>query len=438
MGILCCCISGQSSPAPETGPVPVFLAPVSIPDLDIAPTSPGHLIEGDISFLVSDVTVNNWFSMVTMTFTRRRSAALGKTAPEDIELPDLPDETSESKLRVFTFEQLKTATFSFRSDMLLGKGGFGSVYKGLLKEKLIFTGYARKRRIAVKKLDSDSKQGLRQWQVLEKHGDVAEPDVPKRCFHGFFNAIDCEVRSDIETEVSFLARVSHPNIVKLLGYCQENENKELLIVYQFMEKGSLNYHLFAKRTDRLLSWATRLKIITGMARALSYLHTMERPIIFRDFKTSNILLDENYTPKLSDFGLAKWGPGDGSSYVTGNVMGTYGYVGPEYKKGGKLYVKSDVYSYGVVLMEMLTGLRAIDKKRPPGQQDLREWALPFLSDRTKLRHIMDPRLQGKYGTKQASEIAALAVRCVKANPTFRPSMKEVAERLDGLKLQKKH
>lgn len=194
----------------------------------------------------------------------------------------------------------------------------------------------------------------------------------------------------------------------------------------------------AERTDRLLSWATRLKIITGMARALSYLHTMERPIIFRDFKTSNILLDENYTPKLSDFGLAKWGPGDGSSYVTGNVMGTYGYVGPEYKKGGKLYVKSDVYSYGVVLMEMLTGLRAIDKKRPPGQQDLREWALPFLSDRTKLRHIMDPRLQGKYGTKQASEIAALAVRCVKETPTFRPSMKEVAERLDGLKIQKKH
>ncbi|KAJ6958528.1 hypothetical protein NC653_040242 [Populus alba x Populus x berolinensis] len=429
MGILCCCTSGQSNPALDTGPAPVVLAPVSIPDPDIAPSSPGHLFEGEISFLVSDVTVNNWFSMVTMTFTRRRSAALGKNAPEDIELPALPDETPESKLRVFTFEQLKRATFNFRSDMLLGKGGFGSVYKGLLKEKLLFKGYTRKRRIAVKKLDSDSKQGLRQWQVLEKQGNVAEPDVPKRCFHGLFNATGT-------TEVGFLARVSHPNIVKLLGYCQEIENEELLIVYQFMEKGSLNYHLFGKRSDRLLPWETRLKIITGMARALSYLHTMERPIIFRDFKTSNILLDETYTPKLSDFGLAKWGPNDGSSHVTGNVMGTYGYVGPEYKNGGKLYVKSDVYSYGVVLMEMLTGLRAIDKNRAPGQRDLREWALPFLSDRTRLRHIMDPRLQGKYGTKQASEIAVLAVRCVKANPTFRPSMKEVAETLDRLKLQK--
>ncbi|KAI9378695.1 hypothetical protein POPTR_018G134501v4 [Populus trichocarpa] len=115
-----------------------------------------------------------------------------------------------------------------------------NIYKGLLKEKLL-KGYTRKRRIAVKKLDSDSKQGLRQWQ----------------------------------TEVGFLARVSHPNIVKLLGYCQENANKELLIVYQFMEKGSLNYHLFGKRSDRLLPWETRLKIITGMARALSYLHTIE-------------------------------------------------------------------------------------------------------------------------------------------------------------------
>ncbi|KAI5557565.1 hypothetical protein BDE02_18G112400 [Populus trichocarpa] len=161
---------------------------------------------------------------------------------------------------------------------------------------------------------------------------------------------------------------------------------------------------------------------------------MDRPIIFRDFKTSNILLDESYTPKLSDFGLAKWGPNDGTPYVTGNVMGTHGYVGPEYKTGGKLYVKSDVYSFEVVLMELVTGLRSIDKKRRPKQQDLRELALPFLTDRKKLRQIMDPRLQGKYGSKQASEIAMLAVRCLYSRPMNRPSMKEVAETLERLKL----
>jgi serine/threonine protein kinase len=185
--------------------------------------------------------------------------------------------------------------------------------------------------------------------------------------------------------------------------------------------------------------------------------------------------------------LAKWGPNDGTSYVNGNVMGTHGYVGPEYKTGGnflyrqnldfsmfndvllensqhpssvnfellkpgyklvdfsmiltlcdllgKLYVKSDVYSFGVVLIELLTGLRAIDKKRPPKQQDLQEWALPFLTDRKKLRQIMDPRLQGKYGSKQALKIAMLAVRCLYSHPMIRPSMKEVAETLERVKLR---
>lgn len=354
---------------------------------------------GDISFLVSNVSGNSWFSIATTNFTtwisQAKDAIRGKNVPEDIEIPALP-----SKLKVFTLEQLKEATFHFRNDMVLGKGGFGSVYKGSLKEKVPFK-KSRKLRIAVKKLGSNSKQGLRQWQ----------------------------------TEVGFLAKLSHPNIVKLLGYCQEEENRELLIVYEFMEKGSLNYHLFGKRSDQQLPWETRLMIATEMAQALSYLHSMDRPIIFRDFKTSNILLDESYTPKLSDFGLAKWGPNDGTSYVTGNVMGTNGYVGPEYKTGGKLYVKSDVYSFGVVLLELLTGLRAIDKKRPPKQQDLQEWALPFLTDRKKLRQIMDPRLQGKYGSKQALKIAMLAVRCLYSDPMIRPSMKEVAETLERVKLR---
>ncbi|KAJ6296387.1 hypothetical protein OIU77_005601 [Salix suchowensis] len=395
MGI---CWSAESNPSPAAAPAPApaqALDPFIYPDA--TPTPPEHLIEGDISFLVSNV--NSWFSIATTNFStwisHAKDAIRGKNVPEDVDLPALP-----SKLEVFTLEQLKEATLNFRNDMILGKGGFGIVYKGLLKEKVPFM-RSRKLRIAVKKLSSDSKQGLRQWQ----------------------------------TEVGFLAKLSHPNIVKLLGCCQEEENRELLIVYEFMEKGSLNYHLFGKRSGQQLPWKTRLMIATEMAEALSYLHSMDRPIIFRDFKTSNILLDESYSPRLSDFGLAKWGPNDGTPCVTGNCMGTHGYVAPECKTGGKLYVKSDVYSFGVVLIELLTGLRSVDKKRPPKQQDLREWALPFLTDRKKLRQIMDPGLQGKYSSRQALKIAMLAVRCLYSHPMIRPSMKEVAETLEQLRLR---
>ncbi|KAJ6673172.1 KINASE CX32 putative-RELATED [Salix viminalis] len=401
MGI---CWSAESNPSPAAAPASAqapapaqALDPFIYPDA--TPTPPEHLIEGDISFLVSNVSGNSWFSIATTNFTtwisHAKDAIRGKNVPEDVELPALP-----SKLEVFTLEQLKEATLNFRNDMILGKGGFGIVYKGLLKEKVPFK-RSRKLRIAVKKLGSDSKQGLRQWQ----------------------------------TEVGFLAKLSHPNIVKLLGCCQEEENRELLIVYEFMERGSLNYHLFGKRSGQQLPWKTRLMIATEMAEALSYLHSMDRPIIFRDFKTSNILLDESYSPRLSDFGLAKWGPNDGTPCVTGNCMGTHGYVAPECKTGGKLYVKSDVYSFGVVLIELLTGLRSVDKKRPPKQQDLREWALPFLTDRKKLRQIMDPGLQGKYSSRQALKIAMLAVRCLYSHPMIRPSMKEVAETLEQLKLR---
>ncbi|KAG6771446.1 hypothetical protein POTOM_022808 [Populus tomentosa] len=433
MGICCSCISCNSAagpdpatapatdpatvpaatPAPDPDPATVpaatpapELALDPFPDPDIVPTSPGNLTEGDVSSMANNVSGNSWFSIATTNVTTWMSQAKGtirgKFVPEEVEFSAFQDKIM-SELRVFTFKELKEATFNFRSDMLLGKGGFGSVYKGLLYQKLPIEGI-RKLRIAVKKLDSNSKQGLRQWQ----------------------------------TEVGFLARVSHPNIVKLLGYCQAEGDKELLIVYEFMEKGSLNYHLFGKRSDRILPWETRVKIATGMAQALSYLHTMERPVIFRDFKTSNILLNESYIPKLSDFGLAKWGPNDGSQCVPGNVLGTRGYVGPEYKTGGTLYVKSDVYSFGVVLVEMLTGLRAIDKNRSPEKQNLREWTLPILSDRTKLRHIMDPRLRGKYATKQAPEVAMLALRCLNPVPMFRPSMKEVADTLEGLNLHTSH
>ncbi|KAJ9145896.1 hypothetical protein P3X46_028224 [Hevea brasiliensis] len=409
MGICWSCIAGKSNLAPAS--IPPATPPVadSIPDPDPLPSSIGHLIDGDASFVGSNVSRTSWFSMVTTNLTARLSqvsgaiaAILGYNAIDDDEFPaaiedeNLPDVVTESdsKLRAFTFAQLKAATFNFRSDMVLGRGGFGSVYKGWIIEKN-YRG-TRKRTIAVKRLDTSSKQGFRQWR----------------------------------TEVGFLGRLSHPNIVKLMGYCKENEN--FLIVYELMERGSLNYYLFGSSPNRLLSWETRVKVMIGMAQGLAYLHMMEKPILYRDFKSSNILLDRSYNAKISDFGLAKWGPTAGNSCVTGHVMGTYGYVAPEYIATGNLYIKSDVYSFGVVLIEMLTGLRAIDRKRPSGQQDLVQWVKPLLNNKRRLRSIMDSRLEGKYSAKDAAEIALLAVKCLNYDPIFRPSMKEVSETLQPM------
>ncbi|XP_058190428.1 probable serine/threonine-protein kinase PIX13 [Rhododendron vialii] len=169
-----------------------------------------------------------------------------------------------------------------------------------------------------------------------------------------------------QSEVNFLGRLSHPNLVKLVGYCWED--KELLLVYEFMQKGSLENHLFGKGSAiQPLPWDIRFKILLGAARGLEFLHTSEKHIIYRDFKASNILLDGSYNAKISDFGLAKLRPSASQSHVTTRVMGTYGYAAPEYMATGHLYVKSDMYSFGVVLVEMLTGLHALDTTRPSGR-----------------------------------------------------------------------
>lgn len=300
-----------------------------------------------------------------------------------------------SNLRIFTFAELKAATRNFRADTVLGEGGFGKVFKGWLEEKATSKGGSGTV-IAVKKLNSESLQGLEEWQ----------------------------------SEVNFLGRLSHPNLVKLLGYCLEET--ELLLVYEFMQKGSLENHLFGRGSAvQPLPWDIRLKIAIGAARGLAFLHTSEK-VIYRDFKASNILLDGSYNAKISDFGLAKLGPSASQSHVTTRVMGTYGYAAPEYVATGHLYVKSDVYGFGVVLIEILTGLRALDTNRPSGQHNLTEWVKPYLYERRKLNSIMDSRLEGKYPSKAAFRIAQLALKCIASEQKQRPSMKEVLESLERI------
>ncbi|XP_004231098.1 probable serine/threonine-protein kinase PIX13 [Solanum lycopersicum] len=301
-------------------------------------------------------------------------------------------------LRTFSFTELKTATRNFRSDTVLGEGGFGKVYKGWLDDRASSrTASATGTVIAVKKLNSESLQGLEEWQC----------------------------------EVNFLGTLSHPNLVKLLGYCWED--KELLLVYEFMQKGSLENHLFGRGSAvQPLPWNIRLQIVIGAARGLAFLHASEKQVIYRDFKASNILLDGSYNAKISDFGLAKLGPSASQSHVTTRVMGTYGYAAPEYVQTGHLYVKSDVYGFGVVLVEMLTGLRALDTNRPSNQHNLVEWIKPHLSDRRKLKDKMDSRLEGRYPSRAAVQIAQLALSCLGPEPKTRPGMKEVVEKLEQI------
>lgn len=295
--------------------------------------------------------------------------------------------------KLFTLTELKSATRNFRPDTVLGEGGFGRVFKGWVDEKTyapakVGCGMA----VAVKKSNPDSSQGLQEWQ----------------------------------SEVKLLGKFSHPNLVRLLGYCWE-EN-QFLLVYEYMQKGSLEKHLFRKGAEPL-PWNVRIKIAIGAAEGLAFLHTSEKSVIYRDFKTSNILLDGAFNAKLSDFGLAKFGPLNGNSHVTTRVMGTYGYAAPEYVATGHLYVKSDVYGFGVVLLELLTGLKALDTNRPSWQQNLVDFARPSLSDKRKLKKIMDPRLEEQYPIKAAVQAAELILQCLESDPKSRPAMKEVLETL---------
>ncbi|ESR35667.1 hypothetical protein WN944_028376 [Citrus x changshan-huyou] len=350
----------------------------------------GHLSSTGISQTTSQTTSTGVSRGSNVSGNSRFSASSGDESYPNGQILPTPN------LRIFTFVELRAATRNFKSDTVLGEGGFGKVFKGWLDEKAPGKSGSGTV-IAVKKLNSESLQGFEEWQ----------------------------------SEVNFLGRLSHPNLVRLLGYCWED--KELLLVYEFMQKGSLENHLFGRGASvQPLAWNIRLKIAIGAARGLAFLHTSDKQVIYRDFKASNILLDGSYTAKISDFGLAKLGPSASQSHVTTRVMGTYGYAAPEYVATGHLYVKSDVYGFGVVLVEILTGLRALDTNRPSGQHNLVDWIKPYLSEKRKFRHIIDARLQGQYPYKAAYQIAQLSLKCLEAEPKHRPSMREVVETLERL------
>ncbi|WOL20348.1 putative serine/threonine-protein kinase NAK [Canna indica] len=326
----------------------------------------------------------------------------GSSSHSSASVPPTPrtegDILQSSNLKSFTLSELKSATRNFRPDSVLGEGGFGSVFKGWIDERTLAaskpgSGIV----IAVKRLNQDGLQGHREWLA----------------------------------EVNYLGQLRHPNLVKLIGYCLEDEHR--LLVYEFLSRGSLENHLFRRGSYfQPLSWNLRMKVAFGAAKGLAYLHSDEAKVIYRDFKASNILLDTHYNAKLSDFGLAKDGPTGDKSHVSTRVMGTYGYAAPEYLATGHLTAKSDVYSFGVVLLELLSGRRAIDKNRPHGEHNLVEWAKPYLAHKRKIFRVIDGRLEGQYSLGGAQKVASLALNCLSMDTKFRPTMDEVVSTLEQL------
>lgn len=291
-------------------------------------------------------------------------------------------------------------TKNFSRANLLGEGGFGCVYRGYIKDCSASEGDVLKE-VAVKQLNKNGHQGHKEWLA----------------------------------EVRFLGLVEHPNLVKLVGYCAEDDDKGIqrLLVYEFMANRSLEDHLFLKGTY-VLSWERRLEILLGAARGLAYLHEemQDIQVIFRDFKASNVLLDKDFTPKLSDFGLARQGPEIGATHVSTAVVGTLGYAAPEYIQTGHLTSKSDVWSFGVVLLEMLAGRRSVDRNRPKNEQQLLDLMKPYLQASKKsqnIMNVMDPRLGGNYSLLQAQKIVSLAQHCLGKQAKTRPTMSVIVEKL---------
>ncbi|KAM4132164.1 hypothetical protein ACJW30_01G229900 [Castanea mollissima] len=297
----------------------------------------------------------------------------------------LPDEVC----RHFSLEDIKTATDNFHQELIIGKGGFGNVYKGFIDEGTVA--------VAIKRLKPESGQGAREFR----------------------------------TEIEMLSQLRHGHLVSLIGYC--NDEGEMILVYEFMSNGTLSEHLFNTKIDPL-TWKQRLDICIGAAKGLHYLHTcMKNPIIHRDVKATNILLDDKMGSKVSDFGLSKMGLGQ--TAVSTIVKGTLGYLDPDYARRQQVTDKSDVYSFGVVLLEVLCGRKALDQKFGQEQLHLANWARKCAENGT-IYEIIDPYLKGKIAPECFKVYVEVAENCVRDQGVQRPTMNDVMERLEfALELQ---
>ncbi|KAI3451849.1 hypothetical protein Pfo_008514 [Paulownia fortunei] len=292
--------------------------------------------------------------------------------------------TKSISIESFTLEYIETATQRYKT--LIGEGGFGSVYRGTLPDG---------QEVAVKVRSATSTQGTREF----------------------------------DNELNLLSAIRHENLVPLIGYCCENDQQ--ILVYPFMSNGSLQDRLYGAAAKRkTLDWPTRLSIALGAARGLTYLHTFsERCVIHRDVKSSNILLDHSMSAKVADFGFSKYAPQEGDSGTSLEVRGTAGYLDPEYYSTQHLSAKSDVFSFGVVLLELVSGREPLNINRPRNEWSLVEWAKPHIRN-SKVEEIVDPSIKGGYHAEAMWRVVEVALACIEPYSAYRPCMADIVRELE--------
>ncbi|KAK2644372.1 hypothetical protein Ddye_019567 [Dipteronia dyeriana] len=332
--------------------------------------------------IVAVITVSGVLSVAGYCFLSRRSRKKYNTIQEEIAGIGI---TTVESLQ-FDFVTIQAATNRFSTYNKLGAGGFGEVYKGVLPNG---------QEIAVKRLSRRSRQGVEEFK----------------------------------NEVELVAKLQHRNLVRLLGFCLEGEEK--ILVYEFVPNKSLDNFLFDPEKQGQLDWSRRYKIIGGIARGILYLHEDSRfRIIHRDLKASNVLLDGNMNPKISDFGMARIFGVDQIQAKTKRIVGTYGYMSPEYAMRGQFSVKSDIYSFGVLVLEIITGKKINNFCQTDGVGDLLSYAWKHWRDGTPMQ-LLDSNLTDSYSRNEVMRCIHMGLLCVQEDPTARPTMATVVLMLNS-------
>ncbi|XP_011007635.1 PREDICTED: cysteine-rich receptor-like protein kinase 10 [Populus euphratica] len=362
-------VAAESPPPP---PPPVALPSPPPPRSATIPEEKGGVSTVLIIAIVIPIAVS--IALLSMCFCfLRRARKIRDYVPEN---DDGNEITTEESLQ-FDLSTVEAATNNFSADNKLGEGGFGEVYKGTL-----FNG----QQIAVKRLSRNSGQGA----------------------------------AEFKNEVVLVAKLQHRNLVRMQGFCLKREEK--ILVYEFVFNKSLDYFLFDSERQGLLDWSKRYKIIGGIARGILYLHEDSRlRIIHRDLKASNILLDGDMNPKISDFGLARIFVVDQTQASTNRIVGTYGYMSPEYAMHGRFSVKSDVYSFGVLILEIITGKKNSSFYQTGGAVDLVSYVWKHWRDGTPLE-VLDPTLTYTYSRNEVIRCIHIGLLCVQEDPAIRPAM----------------